>query len=203
MIPHPYPWEDSLTKSDSCVPALCALSWPGASNCKLPSGSLSPAVLGLIPATQETNEKAWTRSGNCLTHQVSQLWLVPLFPCLLPLGTLVSVLPWSYGSSHGSPEKVIASTCGPGSMLWPWDRFLAPDQDLNKGQYISGREISHSVSSFTVLPTWIWFFQGSSVFSVIRLHALVLLIPFGFCCFSPHFSIPGVTTLPWPCPWTM
>lgn len=44
------------------------------------SDESGPAVLGLIPATQETTLKARTRSENCLPHQ---LQLVSSFPALL------------------------------------------------------------------------------------------------------------------------
>lgn len=71
MTPHPTQERIHLQKA-TAESLLCTLSWPGASNCRLPSRSPSPAVPGLIPATQETEVKVGTRSENCLTHQAAQ-----------------------------------------------------------------------------------------------------------------------------------
>lgn len=82
-------------QSATAVSLLCPLSWPGASNCKLPSRIPSPAVLGLTPAARETKEKPWTRSENCLPHQVSLTLacaLISLFAAVWSLGLCGSLV---------------------------------------------------------------------------------------------------------------
>lgn len=52
-----------------------------------------PAVLGLIPATQETTLKARTRSENCLTHQLMPAPACVLISCIADACPLSSVAP--------------------------------------------------------------------------------------------------------------
>lgn len=75
-------------------------SWPGAWNCELLSVSPRPAVLGLISATQEMKEEAWTRSENCLAHHVMPTLACAIVSFFADACSLVSVAPWCCGCSH-------------------------------------------------------------------------------------------------------
>lgn len=121
-----------------------------------------------------------------------QLWPVPLFPCLRPPCTLVSVVPWSSG-----PEKLRASTCGPSSVLWLWDKFLAPDQDIKGNTSLAKKQVPlYLVSLFCQLESSFFSFPQFSLW--LRLHALCwLLSVFVFWVHSlaflglPHCPGPG------------
>lgn len=173
MTPHPTQERIHLQKATAESP-LCTRSWPGASNCRLPSRSPSPAVLGLIPATQETKEKVWTRSENCLTHQAAQTRAGACISFFT--AALVSVVPWPGGISHTGPVEVVAFTCARSSVLWLWDKYLAPDQVIKNSKSLAKKQVRvHLISVFGQLTLVSWV---SLLFPVITGHALELFISF-------------------------
>lgn len=142
---------------------------------------------------RKLKRKAWTRSENCLTHQVSLILscaLISLFAATLNVGLCGSLVfwPWNTSSIH----------LWTSSVLWLWDKFLAPDEDIKSSTPLAKKQVT--------LDLVLLFCQPESSFLSVPPFSLWLDFMPWWCWLlsvflSPQLSLPGVTALPWPCPW--
>lgn len=109
----------------TAVSLFCALSWPGASNCRLPSRSPTQLCWDWFLPQRKLKRKSKLGQKTASLIKSFGLGLVPLFPSLLPLCPLVSAVPDFCGSSNSDPIQVVAFIRDPapgfdfGTSAWP------------------------------------------------------------------------------------